>query len=133
MWAQDMRPLHMLDVGLIDLGYPHRPASELPRLVHIFHKHGRLPIHARCHRPDEIGQGKFPRLARFHIQRRDKTVIAEFGVQAARAWLEPIRDHLSDAGLGTISEIFDGAPPISRAARRPKPGRWPVCCKPGSS
>ena len=30
---------------------------------------------------------------------------------AALAVLEPIRDHLQDAGLGTISEIFDGAPP----------------------
>ena len=30
---------------------------------------------------------------------------------AAQAWLEPIRDHLCDAGLGTVSEIFDGAPP----------------------
>ncbi len=30
---------------------------------------------------------------------------------AARARLAPIRDHLLDAGLGTVSEIFDGAPP----------------------
>lgn len=41
--------------------------------------------------------------------------LAEYRVhgdaEAARAWLEPIRDHLSDAGLGNISEIFDGAPP----------------------
>ncbi len=29
----------------------------------------------------------------------------------AQAWLEPIRDHLCDAGLGTVSEIFDGTPP----------------------
>lgn len=30
---------------------------------------------------------------------------------AALALLEPMRDHLFDAGLGTISEIFDGDPP----------------------
>jgi len=30
---------------------------------------------------------------------------------SAQACLEPIRDHLLDAGLGTIGEIFDGAPP----------------------
>lgn len=30
---------------------------------------------------------------------------------AALAVLEPLRDHLADAGLGTISEIFDGDPP----------------------
>ena len=31
--------------------------------------------------------------------------------EAARAILRPLREHLSDAGLGTISEIFDGDPP----------------------
>ena len=30
---------------------------------------------------------------------------------AALAWLAPIADHLSDAGLGTISEVFDGDAP----------------------
>ena len=30
---------------------------------------------------------------------------------AALALLEPVRDHLFDAGLGSISEIFDGDPP----------------------
>ena len=30
---------------------------------------------------------------------------------AAQARLEPLRDHLLDAGLGTVSEILDGAPP----------------------
>jgi predicted glycogen debranching enzyme len=44
----------------------------------------------------------------------------------AQAWLEPIRDHLSDAGLGTISEIFDGAPPhIPRGAPAQA---WSVAC-----
>ena len=41
--------------------------------------------------------------------------IAEYRVHgdvaAALAVLEPIRDHLQDAGLGSVSEIFDGAPP----------------------
>ena len=31
--------------------------------------------------------------------------------EAALALLEPIRDHLFDAGIGSISEIFDGEPP----------------------
>ena len=31
----------------------------------------------------------------------------------AREWLEAMADHLTDAGLGTISEIFDGDPPFS--------------------
>jgi predicted glycogen debranching enzyme len=30
---------------------------------------------------------------------------------AAQQWLEPIADHLMDAGLGQVSEIFDGDPP----------------------
>jgi len=30
---------------------------------------------------------------------------------AALAWLAPFTDHLRDAGLGSISEIFDGDPP----------------------
>ncbi|MET0218050.1 MAG: hypothetical protein ABW205_09015 [Burkholderiales bacterium] len=37
---------------------------------------------------------------------------------AARKLLDPMRDHLSDAGLGSVSEIFDGAPPhVPREAR----------------
>jgi len=44
----------------------------------------------------------------------------------AQACLEPIRDHLSDAGLGTVSEIFDGAPPhLPRGC--PAQG-WSVAC-----
>ena len=31
--------------------------------------------------------------------------------QDARSWLEPLRGHLREAGLGHISEIFDGDPP----------------------
>jgi 4-alpha-glucanotransferase len=30
---------------------------------------------------------------------------------AAASWLTPLGDHLHDAGLGTISEIFDAEPP----------------------
>jgi 4-alpha-glucanotransferase len=44
----------------------------------------------------------------------------------AQAILEPIRDHLFDAGLGTVSEIFDGDPP-----HRPRgcPAQaWSVAC-----
>ncbi|MCG6896241.1 MAG: amylo-alpha-1,6-glucosidase [Thiocapsa sp.] len=45
---------------------------------------------------------------------------------AAQARLEPISDHLLDAGLGTVSEIFDGDPP-----HRPRgcPAQaWSVAC-----
>ena len=45
---------------------------------------------------------------------------------AAQAWLEPIRDHLNDAGLGTISEIFDGAPP--HRPRGAPAQAWSVAC-----
>ncbi|MFN2447897.1 MAG: amylo-alpha-1,6-glucosidase, partial [Vicinamibacterales bacterium] len=31
----------------------------------------------------------------------------------ADAWLRPLRDHLSDAGLGQVSELFDGDPPYT--------------------
>ena len=31
----------------------------------------------------------------------------------AREWLEPMADHLMDAGVGTISEIFDGDAPFT--------------------
>ena len=32
-------------------------------------------------------------------------------LEGAQARLAPLRDHLFDAGLGTVSEIFDAAPP----------------------
>ena len=42
-------------------------------------------------------------------------VKVHWGSDAARRqaaeWLAPLRDHLADAGLGHISEIFDGDPP----------------------
>jgi 4-alpha-glucanotransferase len=44
----------------------------------------------------------------------------------AQARLEPIRDHLLDAGLGTISEIFDGAPP--HQPRGAPAQAWSVAC-----
>lgn len=45
---------------------------------------------------------------------------------AAQAKLEPIRDHLLDAGLGTISEIFDGSPP--HYPRGAPAQAWSVAC-----
>ncbi|MFN0316399.1 MAG: amylo-alpha-1,6-glucosidase [Burkholderiales bacterium] len=45
---------------------------------------------------------------------------------AAQARLEPIRDHLLDAGLGTVSEIFDGAPP--HTPRGTPSQAWSVSC-----
>ncbi|CDH44865.1 amylo-alpha-1,6-glucosidase [Candidatus Contendibacter odensensis] len=44
----------------------------------------------------------------------------------AQTRLTPIRDHLLDAGLGTISEIFDGAPP--HAPRGAPAQAWSVAC-----
>jgi 4-alpha-glucanotransferase len=44
----------------------------------------------------------------------------------AQSWLEPIRDHLSDAGLGMVSEIFDGAPP--HQPRGTPAQAWSVAC-----
>jgi len=56
--------------------------------------------------------------------------LAEYRVsgnaQAAQARLAPLGEHLLDAGLGTVSEIFDGAPP-----HRPRgcPAQaWSVAC-----
>ncbi|MDH7577980.1 MAG: amylo-alpha-1,6-glucosidase [Bacillota bacterium] len=34
-------------------------------------------------------------------------------LEVARLFLSPMRDHLRDHGVGTISEIFDGAPPFT--------------------
>lgn len=45
---------------------------------------------------------------------------------AAQARLQPIRDHLRDAGLGTVSEIFDGAAP--HAPRGAPAQAWSVAC-----
>ncbi|MBK1645710.1 glycogen debranching protein [Thiocapsa imhoffii] len=45
---------------------------------------------------------------------------------AARSLLEPIGDHLSDAGLGSVSEIFDGDPPHD--PRGCPAQAWSVAC-----
>jgi predicted glycogen debranching enzyme len=56
--------------------------------------------------------------------------VAEYRVfgdaAAAQARLEPIRDHLLDAGLGTVSEIFDGDPP--HTPRGAPSQAWSVAC-----
>ena len=56
--------------------------------------------------------------------------LAEYRVtgdaHAAQARLEPIRDHLRDAGLGTMSEIFDGTPPLH--PRGTPSQAWSVAC-----
>lgn len=44
----------------------------------------------------------------------------------AQARLRPIRDHLLDAGLGTVSEILDGAPP--HVPRGAPAQAWSVAC-----
>jgi predicted glycogen debranching enzyme len=36
---------------------------------------------------------------------------SDFARRQASDWLSPLKDHLTDAGLGHISEIFDGDPP----------------------
>jgi predicted glycogen debranching enzyme len=45
-------------------------------------------------------------LAHFRVHRDAAT---------ARSFLSPLADHLADAGLGSISEIFDGDPPFTPA------------------
>lgn len=56
--------------------------------------------------------------------------LAEFRVhgdgEAALARLEPVRDHLQDAGLGSVSEIFDGDPP--HPPRGCPAQAWSVAC-----
>ena len=56
--------------------------------------------------------------------------LAEYRVHgdaaAAQARLYPIRDHLFGAGLGTVSEIFDGAPP--HHPRGAPAQAWSVAC-----
>jgi 4-alpha-glucanotransferase len=56
--------------------------------------------------------------------------LAEYRVtgdaRAALARLEPLADHLLDAGLGTVSEIFDGAPP--HRPRGAPAQAWSVAC-----
>lgn len=44
----------------------------------------------------------------------------------ALSLLEPIGEHLSDAGLGTMSELFDGAPP--HTPRGAPAQAWSVAC-----
>lgn len=56
--------------------------------------------------------------------------LAEYRVtgdaELAQSRLEPVRDHLLDAGLGTVSEIFDGAPP--HTPRGAPAQAWSVAC-----
>lgn len=57
-------------------------------------------------------------------------VIAEYKVSgdaiAAQANLEPIRDHLMNGGLGTVSEVFDGVVP--HTPRGAPAQAWSVAC-----
>jgi glycogen debranching enzyme len=32
-------------------------------------------------------------------------------IRTARGWLAPLRAHVREAGMGSVSEIFDGDPP----------------------
>jgi 4-alpha-glucanotransferase len=56
--------------------------------------------------------------------------LAEYRVRgdakAAQSRLEPLRDHLLDAALGTVSEIFDGAAP--HTPRGAPSQAWSVAC-----
>ena len=44
----------------------------------------------------------------------------------AQSLLDPLADHLSDGGLGTISELFDGEPP--HTPRGAPSQAWSVAC-----
>ncbi|MCK5556983.1 MAG: glycogen debranching protein, partial [Candidatus Hydrogenedentes bacterium] len=46
--------------------------------------------------------------AYFRVHGRSQTTIDD-----AHRFIEPFRDHLREAGLGTVSEIFDGDPPYT--------------------
>lgn len=56
--------------------------------------------------------------------------IADYRVSGDReralAWLAPLADHLGDAGLGSVSEIFDGDPP--HHPRGAPLQAWSVAC-----
>jgi len=47
-------------------------------------------------------------------------------IEKAKTRLEPIRDHLFDAGLGTVSEIFDADPPHKPCGAPAQ--AWSVAC-----
>lgn len=59
-----------------------------------------------------------------HYAMAEYKVTGDAGLAQSR--LAPFRDHLLDAGLGTISEIFDGEPP--HAARGAPSQAWSVAC-----
>ena len=42
--------------------------------------------------------------------------------------LQAFDAHLSEAGIGSVSEIFDAEPRTRRAAASRKPGASPKCC-----
>jgi glycogen debranching enzyme len=44
--------------------------------------------------------------AYLNVNRRSATARRQ-----AEVWLQPLRDHLMHAGLGRVSELFDGDPP----------------------
>jgi 4-alpha-glucanotransferase len=44
----------------------------------------------------------------------------------AQSLLEPVADHLADAGLGTVSELFDAEPP--HTPRGAPAQAWSVAC-----
>ena len=50
---------------------------------------------------------------------------------AARKFLETFPLHLSDNGIGTISEVFDAREPHTPGVASPKPGAWQKFCAPG--
>ena len=50
----------------------------------------------------------------------------------AQRFLQGFVPHLAEAGVGTISEIFDATPPSSLAGAWRKRGAWPRCCARGS-
>jgi NAD(P)-dependent dehydrogenase (short-subunit alcohol dehydrogenase family) len=52
--------------------------------------------------------------------------IAMADAAAAQAWLEPVADHLADAALGHVSEIFDGDPP--HTPRGAPAQAWSTAC-----
>jgi 4-alpha-glucanotransferase len=60
------------------------------------------------------------------VTTRSLSIACEAMLQGRRRALEPLRDHLLDAALGTVSEVFDGAPP--HTPRGAPSQAWSVAC-----
>ncbi|EXI79567.1 MAG: putative glycogen debranching enzyme, archaeal type [Candidatus Accumulibacter sp. BA-94] len=133
-----LRPNQILAVSL-----PHSPLDEAAQAVvvgcvgrSLLTSYGLRSLDPRHHdfRPQYRG-GVWERDASYHQGPvwgwlLGHYALAEYRVHgnapAAKQRLEALCDHLLDAGLGTVSEIFDGAPP--HTPRGAPSQAWSVAC-----